>query len=88
VNNPSGTQLNQVKHKELSLMENIAFALAYALPALGAAMGVGLIGKGALGAAGRNPEKIGELRTLMITAIVFADSLAIIGIIVGFLAKG
>ena len=36
-------------------MENIAFALAYALPALGAAMGVGLIGKGALGAAGRNP---------------------------------
>jgi F-type H+-transporting ATPase subunit c len=69
-------------------MKEIAFALAYALPALGAAMGVGLIGKGALGAAGRNPEKIGELRTLMITAIVFADSLAIIGIIVGFLAKG
>ena len=63
-------------------------AIAYALPALGAAIGVGLIGKGALGAAGRNPEKIGDLRTLMITAIVFADSLAIIGIIVGFLAKG
>lgn len=63
-------------------------AMAYALPALGAAVGIGLIGNGALAALGRNPEKLSEIRTLMITAIVFADSLAIIGIIVGFLAKG
>ena len=62
--------------------------MAYALPALGAAVGIGLIGNGALNALGRNPEKLGEIRTLMFTAIVFADSLAIIGIIVGFLAKG
>lgn len=62
--------------------------MAYALPALGAAVGIGLIGNGALTALGRNPEKLSEIRTLMITAIVFADSLAIIGIIVGFLAKG
>ncbi|HPR09195.1 ATP synthase F0 subunit C [Candidatus Saccharibacteria bacterium] len=68
--------------------KELAFGLTYALPALGAAIGVGLIGLGALNAAGRNPEKIGELRTLMITAIVFADSLAIIGIIVAFIAKG
>ncbi len=63
-------------------------AMAYALPAIGAAVGIGLIGHGALTALGRNPEKLSEIRTLMITAIVFADSLAIIGIIVGFLAKG
>ncbi len=63
-------------------------AMAYALPALGAAIGIGLIGNGALTALGRNPEKLSDIRTLMITAIVFADSLAIIGIIVGFLAKG
>ncbi len=63
-------------------------AMAYALPALGAAIGIGLIGNGALTALGRNPEKLSEIRTLMITAIVFADSLAIIGIIVGFLAQG
>lgn len=68
--------------------EAYAFGLTYALPALGAAIGVGLIGLGALGAAGRNPEKIGDFRTLMITAIVFADSLAIIGIIVAFIARG
>jgi len=68
-------------------MEQLAFGLAYALPAFGAAVGVGLIGAGALNAFGRNPEKLGDIRTLMITAIVFADSLAIIGIIVAIIAK-
>lgn len=62
-------------------------SMAYALPALGAAVGIGLIGNGALTALGRNPEKLSEIRTLMITAIVFADSLAIIGVIVGILGK-
>lgn len=68
-------------------MEELAFGLTYALPALGAAIGVGFIGAGALNALGRNPEKLGDIRTLMITAIVFADSLAIIGIIVAIIAK-
>ncbi len=67
-------------------MEQLAFSLAYALPALGAALGVGIIGAAALNALGRNPEKLKEIRTLMITAIVFADSLAIIGIIVAILS--
>lgn len=67
-------------------MEQLAFSLAYALPAIGAAIGVGVIGAAALNALGRNPEKLKEIRTLMITAIVFADSLAIIGIIVAILS--
>lgn len=69
-------------------LKELAFGLTYAIPAIGAALAVGLIGMAALNAAGRNPEKVGDLRTLMITAIVFADSLAIIGIIVAFIAKG
>ncbi len=68
-------------------MEQLAFGLAYALPALGAAIGIGFIGNGALSAFGRNPEKLSDIRTLMITAIVFADSLAIIGIVVAIIAK-
>ena len=68
-------------------MEQLAFGLAYALPALGAALGIGLIGAAALNALGRNPEKLSDIRTLMITAIVFADALAIIGIVVAFIAK-
>ena len=68
-------------------MNQLAFGLTYALPALGAALGVGLIGAGALNALGRNPEKLSDIRTLMITAIVFSDSLAIIGIVVAIIAK-
>ncbi len=68
-------------------MEQLAFGLTYAIPALGAALGIGFIGSGALNAFGRNPEKLSDIRTLMITAIVFADSLAIIAIIVAIVAK-
>ncbi len=68
-------------------MEQLAFGLAYAIPALGAAIGVGTIGSSALHAFGRNPEKLSDIRALMITAIVFCDSLAIIGIIVAIIAK-
>lgn len=68
-------------------MEELAFGLTYGLPAGGAALAVGLIGAAALNAYGRNPEKLSDIRTLMITAIVFADSLAIIGIIVAIIAK-
>ena len=68
-------------------MEQLAFNLAYAIPAFGAALGIGLIGTAALNALGRNPEKLAEIRTLMITAIVFTDALAIIGIIVAFIAR-
>ncbi|HMQ09133.1 MAG: ATP F0F1 synthase subunit C [Sphaerimonospora mesophila] len=68
-------------------MESLAFSLAYAIPAFGAAIGVGLIGFAGLSAAGRNPEKIGDIRTLMVLAISFTDALAIIGIIVAILSK-
>ncbi len=68
-------------------MEQLAFGLTYALPALGAALGIGFIGAAALNALARNPEKLSDIRTLMITAIVFADALAIIGIIVAFIAR-
>lgn len=68
-------------------MESLAFSLAYAIPAFGAAIGVGLIGFAALNAAGRNPEKVGDIRTLMVLAISFTDALAIIGVIVAILSK-
>ena len=68
-------------------MNELAFGLTYALPAIAAALSVGMIGAAALNALGRNPEKMSDIRTLMITAIVFADSLAIIGVIVAIIAK-
>ena len=68
-------------------MNELAFGLTYALPALSAALAVGIIGSSALNALGRNPEKVSDIRTMMITAIVFTDSLAILGIIAAILAR-
>ncbi|PKL31572.1 H(+)-transporting ATPase [Candidatus Saccharibacteria bacterium HGW-Saccharibacteria-1] len=68
-------------------MEQMAFGLTYAVPAFGAAISIAVIGYSAMNAAGRNPEKINDIRTLMITAIVFADSLAIIALIVAIVGK-
>ena len=68
-------------------MDHLAFVLGFALPGLGAAIGIGLASNGALNAFGRNPEKMADIRSLMILGIVFADSLAFIGIIVAIIAK-
>ena len=62
-------------------MELLGFGLTYAIPAVGAAIGVGMIGTAALNAAGRNPEKVNDYRTLMVLAIAFTDALAIIGLV-------
>lgn len=68
-------------------MDKLAFTLAYAIPAACAAIGAGLVGYAAMNAAGRNPEKISDLRTLMILGISFIDALAIIGFIVAIVGK-
>lgn len=68
-------------------MESLAFGLTYAISAFAAALGAAFVGAAALNAAGRNPEKINEIRGLMILAISFVDALAIIGFIVAILVK-
>ena len=68
-------------------MESLAFGLTYAIAGFGAAIGAGMVGAAALGAAGRNPEKLGDIRSLMILAISFVDALAIIGFVVAILVK-
>lgn len=62
-------------------MELLSFGLTYTIAAFGAAISVGMIGTAALNAAGRNPEKINDYRTLMVLAIAFTDALAIIGLV-------
>jgi F-type H+-transporting ATPase subunit c len=68
-------------------MELLGFGLTYAISALGAALAVGLIGNGALNAAGRNPDKMSDYQTMMILAIAFADALAIIGLVVAIIGN-
>ena len=68
-------------------MESLAFGLTYAIGAGLCGIGLGLIGAATLNAAGRNPDAINKLRTLMITAFVFVDALAIIGLVVALMIK-
>ena len=68
-------------------MESLAFGMTYAISAAAAAFGAGMVGMAAMNAAGRSPEKINEIRTLMILGIAFIDALAIIGFVVAILVK-
>ena len=68
-------------------MKDIAFTLTYAIPGAFAAIGCGWIGASAMKAAGRNPEKINDLRTMMTLGISFIDALAIIGFVAAIVGK-
>ena len=57
-------------------------ALAIALGVVGPGVGIGILGAGAMGAIGRNPEAAGAITTNMILAIAFAEALGIYSLIV------
>jgi F-type H+-transporting ATPase subunit c len=63
----------------------LATALAIGLAAIGPGIGVGVIVSGALQAIGRNPEAQGTIVTNMFIGIVFAEALAIFGLVISFL---
>ncbi|MFA5742928.1 MAG: ATP synthase F0 subunit C [Candidatus Paceibacterota bacterium] len=72
---------------ETESMKALAAALSIGLGALGPAIGVGLIGKGAMEAMGRNPEAAGKIQTAMILAIAFAEAIAIYALVVALILK-
>ena len=65
----------------------IAMAIAAGVGVLGPAIGIGLIGAGAMEAIGRNPDASGKVVSNMILAIVFTEALGILAIVVSFIIK-
>lgn len=63
----------------------ISAGLFVAIGGLGPGIGIGLIGKGALEAIGRNPEAAGKIFVPMILGFAFAEAIAIYALIGGFL---
>lgn len=61
-------------------------AIGAGIAALGAGVGVGQIGKGALEAMARQPEVSGDLRSNMILAAALVEGVALFGVIAGILA--
>ena len=69
-------------------LKELAMALAIWLGAFWPGIGIGLIGKAALEAVGRNPEASGKIQWLAILCIALAEAVAIyalvISLIIGF----
>ncbi|MEK7100554.1 MAG: ATP synthase F0 subunit C [Patescibacteria group bacterium] len=65
----------------------IAMAIAASVGVLGPALGIGMIGSKAMEAIGRNPEASGKIVANMILAIVFAEALGILALVVSFIIR-
>jgi F-type H+-transporting ATPase subunit c len=68
-------------------MRQLAAAIAIGAGAIGPGVGVGLIGKGAMEAMGRNPEASSKIQTNMILAIVFTEAIAIYALVIAFIIR-
>ncbi len=65
----------------------LAKSLAIGLSAIGAAVGIGMIGGKAMEAIGRNPEATGKILVPMLIASAFAEAVAIYGLVIAFSIK-
>ncbi|PIZ61732.1 ATP synthase F0 subunit C [Candidatus Roizmanbacteria bacterium CG_4_10_14_0_2_um_filter_39_13] len=72
---------------ETETMRLLATAIAIGVGVIGPGLGVGLIGSKAMEALGRNPEAEAPIRTTMILAAAFAESIAIFALVVALIIK-
>ena len=75
----------------MTLLAEVGFshmggAIGAGLAAIGAGIGIGQIGKGAVEAIARQPEASNDIRANMILTAALVEGAALFGIIVGFLA--
>ena len=61
-------------------------AIGAGIAVLGAGLGIGQIGKGAVEAISRQPEAAGDIRANMILTAAFVEGVALFGVIAGLLA--
>lgn len=68
-------------------LKDLAMALAIGFGTIGPGIGIGLIGKGAMEAIGRNPEAGNQITTTLILSIAFAEAVAIYALVVALIIK-
>ena len=66
-------------------MRNLTVVIIMLLATLGPAVVIGVIGQAAVKSVGRNPSASPRILLAMITAFLFAESIAVIAIIIVFL---
>lgn len=67
---------------------SIGAAIAISLAALGAAFAQGNATANAFKAISRQPQTVGDIRTLLILALAFMETLCIFGLLVAFMLIG
>ncbi|MFP4641180.1 MAG: ATP synthase F0 subunit C [Dehalococcoidia bacterium] len=70
---------------EVEAAKMLGAGLAIGLGAIGPGLGVGILGRGAMEALGRNPEARGPIMTNMILAIAFAEAISIYALIIAII---
>lgn len=65
---------------------NAGGAFGAGLAAIGAGIGIGQIGKGAVEAIARQPEAVNDIRASMILTAAFVEGVALFAVIAGILA--
>ena len=63
-------------------------AIGAGLAAIGAGIGIGMIGKGAVEGIARQPEAANEIRSNMIVAAAFVEAVALFSVVVALLGNG
>lgn len=70
---------------DFEVVKFVAAGLAAGLGAIGPGIGVGVLGHGAMGALGRNPEARGVIMTNMLIGIAFCESVAIYALVIAII---
>jgi len=63
-------------------------AIGAGLAAIGAGIGIGLIGKGAEESIARQPEAVNDIRSNMIVMAAFVEAVALFAVVVALLGNG
>lgn len=71
----------------LDAIANAGGAIGAGLAAVGAGIGIGQIGKGALEGMARQPEATNDLRTNMIVAAALVEAVALFAVVVSLLGN-
>lgn len=72
---------------DIEIARIFGMALVAALGVMGPAISIGLIGKSAMEATGRNPEASSKIASNMVLSIVFVEALGILTLVVAFIIK-
>jgi len=70
------------------MVEGSVAAIGAGLAAIGAGIGIGLIGKGAVESIARQPEAVNDIRSNMIVMAAFVEAVALFAVVVALLGNG